>query len=128
MSRHQEKSRVDQIIGKNIRKVRELRQLTREELAELMGLTTSHVGLIERGERGATAVNLSKLSRVLDVSIEIFFVDHDKDELPYFDGQDLDAKANILKIINAIGPLSVRDLELVICLIKGIVKTNSTAS
>jgi len=120
MNRRQEKSRIDLIIGKNICKAREARRLTRDELAELMGITPSHVRLIELGERGATAVNLSKFSRALDVSVEMFLVDHNEKDLPCFEGQDLDATAGRLKITNAIGSLTARDLELVICLIEGI--------
>lgn len=38
-------------LGENIRKERELRGLTLEELAELTGLSSSYLGLLERGER-----------------------------------------------------------------------------
>jgi len=68
-----EKERLDDIIGKNIRAERQSRNLSREELAEMLDLTTSHMGLIERGERGATAVTLSRLSRVLQMPIDVFF-------------------------------------------------------
>lgn len=128
MTKQLEKNRVDLIIGKNIRNIRETRRLTRDEFAEMMGLTTSHIGLIERGERGATAVNLSKLSRLLDVPVNTFFADHDKEDEQPLEGQDLDAHANRLKIKNSIGSLSVQDLELVICLIKGMVKVNNSNS
>ena len=73
MRKRAEKDRLDAIIGKNIRREREARSLTRDELAEMLELTNSHLGLIERGERGATAVTLSRLSRVLDISIDDLF-------------------------------------------------------
>jgi transcriptional regulator with XRE-family HTH domain len=38
-------------IGKNIRKYREARHLTREDLAEDIGLDTGYLGMCERGER-----------------------------------------------------------------------------
>jgi transcriptional regulator with XRE-family HTH domain len=38
-------------IGKNIRMYREARNLTREELAEAIGLDTGYLGMCERGER-----------------------------------------------------------------------------
>lgn len=69
----QEKINLDEVIGKNIRTERQARNLSRDELAEMLDLTTSHMGLIERGERGATAVTLSKLTKVLQMPIDNFF-------------------------------------------------------
>lgn len=69
----QEKIQLDEVIGKNIRTERQARSLSRDELAEMLELTTSHMGLIERGERGATAVTLAKLSRVLQMPVDNFF-------------------------------------------------------
>jgi len=59
------------IVGYNIRLEREVRNLTREELAEITDLTTSHLGLIERGHRGATVVTLTKMSKVFQKPIDI---------------------------------------------------------
>lgn len=67
------KKDVDVITGRNIRTEREKRGLSREELASSVGVTISHMGLIERGERGVTATNLVKFSRVLGVSINSLF-------------------------------------------------------
>ncbi|MCL2204284.1 MAG: helix-turn-helix domain-containing protein [Defluviitaleaceae bacterium] len=68
-----EKERLDEVIGRNIRTERQARNLSRDELAEMLDLTTSHMGLIERGERGATAVTLSRLTKVLQLPIDNFF-------------------------------------------------------
>ena len=71
--RRESKMQVDSTIGHNIREEREMRSMSREELADLMGLTISHMGLIERGERGATAVTLAMLSRIFNVPVDNFF-------------------------------------------------------
>jgi len=78
MSSRQKKQHIDKIIGQNIRNERESRKMSREELAEMMELTVSHMGLIERGERGATAVTLSKLADVFNSPIDVFFTTPDK--------------------------------------------------
>jgi transcriptional regulator with XRE-family HTH domain len=38
-------------IGKNIRKYRKLRNMTREKLAEALNIDTGYLGMCERGER-----------------------------------------------------------------------------
>ena len=73
MDRKLTKKNVDKIIGRNITAERKTRNLARDELAKMINITSSHMGLIERGERGATAVTLSKLSKVLDMPIDALF-------------------------------------------------------
>jgi len=46
--------------------------MTTDELANLLGHTPSSIGLIERGERGATAYTLYKLTEIFDVSSDDF--------------------------------------------------------
>ena len=122
MERMYEKHRVNGIVGMNVREVREARQLHKDDLARYMGLSSSHVGLIERGERGATAVSLSKLAKALDVPIDIFFTGHERDT--YLEGKDPDSHASRLKIINTVNLLQGRDLEVILHLINGIISIN----
>jgi len=70
-----DKRRLDRTVGLNIRRERELRKISRDELAEILDLTVSHLGLIERGERGATSVTLEKLVKVFGVSIDSLFAE-----------------------------------------------------
>ena len=71
--RSNDKMRLDETLGKNIRRIRTLKKMSREELATIIGLTVSHVGLIERGARGATAVTLEKLSHIFGIPIDTLF-------------------------------------------------------
>ena len=64
-----------QVVGANIRHQRVSRGMTIDELAELMELTPSFVGLIERGTRGATAYNLLRIATIFDVSVERLYSD-----------------------------------------------------
>lgn len=67
----------------NIRKIRELKSLTREYVAEEIKMSMSGYGKIERGEVDLTVSKLIEISKVLDVSVEfilkfdttIFFID-----------------------------------------------------
>jgi len=126
VERH-EKDHLDKTIGKNIRLARYARDMTRDELAQMMGLTVSHMGLMERGERGATAVSLSKLSRIFDMPVDKFFVELNKEDALVREGQEPDAQANRMKIKSFITTLSARDLKLVISLIKGLQRTDGEA-
>ena len=126
MDRRLEKDRLDVIIGKNIRLERESRKLSRDELAEMMDLTSSHMGLIERGERGATAVTLSKLSKSFDIPIDNLFNNDQKGGLSVREERDPTSQATRKKIHSLITCLDNSELEFVIHMIKGIIAMNQS--
>lgn len=64
---------MDPIVYKNIKKIRELKNLTREYVADELKMSTSGYGKIERGEVDITISKLVKIAKVLDVSIEFIF-------------------------------------------------------
>ncbi len=64
---------MDPIVYKNIKKIRELKNLTREYVADELKMSTSGYGKIERGEVDLTISKLVKIAKVLDVSIEFIF-------------------------------------------------------
>jgi transcriptional regulator with XRE-family HTH domain len=117
----EEKIFLDEIIGKNIRNERQARNLSRDELAEMLDLTTSHMGLIERGERGATAITLSKLTRVLQLPIDNFFTPPPTLALREERGS---GKATANKKINSlIANLNEAELNFIIHVIQGLSKS-----
>ena len=128
MSRKQEKERLDEIIGKNIRLEREARKLTRDELAEMMELTTSHMGLIERGERGATAVTLSKISRAFDIPIDHLFASPKKGGLSVREGETSVAEQKSKKVQSLITCLDDPALDFLVHTIKGIITLSNSIS
>jgi len=73
------KEEVRSMVGVNIRNERHNHSLSIEELSELLDITPGFLGLIERGERGATPHNLLKLANVFDSPIDRFFY-HDQRE------------------------------------------------
>jgi len=117
------KDRLDRIIGKNIRTEREMRKMSREELAETLDLTVSHMGLIERGERGATAVTLEKLAHVFDVKIDALFTEQESKSIPVKEeaASSNDAAANCRKITSLLTRLNKEETEYIIHAIKGLI-------
>jgi len=122
--RKTKKIRLDSIIGQNIRIARESRQMSRDELAEVMELTVSHMGLIERGERGATVVTLEELARVFDVSVDSFFVEHEGMSPTILeDGYDSDGKLarQRKKISSLVTRLDEHEIGYLVDVVKGLV-------
>ena len=117
-----DKTRIDKTIGKNIRSEREARKITRDELAEVIDLTTSHLGLIERGERGATPVTLEKLVRAFGITIDSLFIDTGK-AISARERREKTKDTYSKKVSTLISHLSESELELLSHTIKGIVKT-----
>ena len=76
------KKKIYSIIGKNIRYYRKLyslnkKELTQEKLAEIVNVSTSLIGNLESKKtyQGISVYNLYKISIVLEVPIENFFID-----------------------------------------------------
>ncbi len=119
------KEKLKTLIGQNIRKERITRGMSIEELAGVMGLSTSFIGLMERGQRGVTAFNVFKLSEIFGISIEKFF------ELPTLPGQqrrlsvaDLDpdtaAKQKRSKLNSLMHNLTEQEIEFMIVIVKNL--------
>jgi len=67
------KNDINKEVGFNIRRIREKRGLSQEELAALAGLHRAYVGQIERGEKNIGLKNLQKIVHALEVNIEDLF-------------------------------------------------------
>ena len=67
------------LLAKNIRKERQRRSLSQEELADLAGVHRTYVGMIERSEKNITVLGLEKIAKALQVDIVDLF-QRDKDD------------------------------------------------
>ena len=105
-------------MGNNIRRERISRNMSIDELAELLELTPGFVGLIERGQRGATPQTLTKLSNVFGISIDSFFAGGDGKNLSVAEEPELGTHKKRKKILSLISDLPEKELDFVIQIVK----------
>jgi len=55
-------------VARNLRRLRQKRGLSQEELADRAGLNRNYVGMIEREENAPTVDALEQLAKALDIS------------------------------------------------------------
>ena len=60
-------SRLVSLLAKNVRELRDKKGISQERLGEIAGLHRTYIGMIERGEKNITLVNLEKLAKALGV-------------------------------------------------------------
>lgn len=63
------------VIGRRIKEARERKNLTQEELAELVDLSSTHVSVIERGLKATKIDTFVSIANALDVSADSLLVD-----------------------------------------------------
>lgn len=68
-----EKEMFLQNVGKNIRAIRRLKNMSQEELAFKINSARNFIGCIERGEKAPTVYILYKIASVLSVSVDKLF-------------------------------------------------------
>ena len=56
------------LVGRNVKRIRQDRGLTREELAERSGFSQQYISGLEQGRRNPTVVSLYELATALGVS------------------------------------------------------------
>ncbi len=60
--------------GKRLKFLRISKNLTQIGLAEISGLHPNYIGMIERGERNPSLVNLDKLAKALNLKVSDLFL------------------------------------------------------
>jgi transcriptional regulator with XRE-family HTH domain len=56
------------LVGRNVRRLREKKRLTQEELAEVSGFSQQYISSLEQGHRNPTVITLYELAVALGVS------------------------------------------------------------
>jgi transcriptional regulator with XRE-family HTH domain len=64
--------------GKRLRKLRRNKELTQEQLADMMSVSLNFIGQIERGESAPSFETMQKMADVLEVDISELFLPTDK--------------------------------------------------
>lgn len=68
---------LQRIVGRNIRRLRQARGVSQEDLAAEIGVHRTYMGGVERGERNLTLQSLERLAGRLGVSPLSLLEDHD---------------------------------------------------
>jgi transcriptional regulator with XRE-family HTH domain len=112
-------------MGENIRNERVSRNMSIDDLAEMLELTPGFVGLIERGKRGATPHTLFKLSDILGIPIDPLFF---RAEGGLSFGEEAINATKVMrgKITSLISNLTEKELQFVIDMVKGVKEMNHT--
>ena len=105
-----------EIIGENIRIERKARNLSTDELAKLMEVSTSLLNLIERGKRSLTMHNSTKLSQIFSMPLDKF-VERGENVVAAPSGASSDALKR-KKLESLIVGLDDHELEFIISLVK----------
>lgn len=58
------------LLGQRIRQERLKNKLTQEQLAEMIDVSTTYIGFIERGERSVTLEKITDIASILHVSVD----------------------------------------------------------
>ena len=61
------KNKILEIFGETVRGIRLKRGLSQEKLAEKANLHRTYIGMIERGEKNITLINIFKISEALNI-------------------------------------------------------------
>ena len=56
------------LVGRNVKRIRQEKRLTQEQLAELSGFSQQYISGLEQGRRNPTIVSLYELATALGVS------------------------------------------------------------
>ncbi|NMM40876.1 helix-turn-helix domain-containing protein [Pseudoalteromonas arctica] len=59
--------------GLVVRKLRNKKNLTQEELASLCDLDRTYIGSVERGERNVSLINIHKIASALNIEVKELF-------------------------------------------------------
>ena len=61
------------MVGENIRRIRQERHLTQEELALMSGLSQGYINQLESGKRKFTQKTLCAIAKALNLPLSVFF-------------------------------------------------------
>ena len=83
-------------IGENIRAARKSKNLTIDMLSELIGISSSFLGTLERGESSLSVETLIGVCKALGVSADSILLEEDSTPTPYIS----DKKDTVVTLLN----------------------------
>lgn len=106
------------LVGNQIKKQRELKKLTQEELAEKVGLSRNYISFLERGTKAPRLETLINIANALGVSANTLLIDV----------LDYDDKLQSIHVSKEIECLSSKDKEIIYGVINVLKNANSKFS
>lgn len=67
------KDEILKAFGRKVRQERQKKEISQEELAYKAGVHRTYIGMIERGEKNITLINIQKVCDALSISIHELF-------------------------------------------------------
>jgi len=108
-------------IGANIRYERTIRNMSIDELAEMLHLSTAFIGLIERGQRGAKLSNLIKISEIFGITVnDLIYNTHNEPMEVREDNDAVLKEAKKTTIKSLLYDLDANELDFVISAIRSL--------
>lgn len=114
----------NKIIGSNIRFERQKRDLTIEELSEILNIAPGFLGLIERGQRGTSIKNLCKIANFFSITLDELITKSlaDANNANVEEDADSPQKIKHTTAVSLIHNLEVDELDFIITTIKSLKK------
>jgi transcriptional regulator with XRE-family HTH domain len=69
-----EKNKILLKFGERVKEIRISKGLSQEQLAHIADVHRTYIGMIERAEKNITLINIEKIAKALDVSINELFI------------------------------------------------------
>ncbi len=125
-------SEYNKIIGSNIRFERQKRDLTIEELSEILTIAPGFLGLIERGQRGTSIKNLCRISEFFSITLDQLITKpagtliRSEKEVLAEKTKEAILRTKLSTAVSLINGLTSTELDFVISIIKNVRKLTKT--
>ena len=117
------------IVGENVRIERMARDIPIDVLSEMLNLSPGFVGLIERGQRGASSLTLYKLSTIFGLPVDALFYPRTSKAITLKeDTEDLTKTSGHKEIEDMISDFSDKELDFLISMLKNIRTMNRSST
>lgn len=83
---------IKNVVGANIRRLREELNLTQEELALRCDLTQGYINFLENGKRGYSQKSLARIAKAFDIDVSRLFESQESDRLKIAEGMTVYGK------------------------------------
>lgn len=113
-------SAIKQTIGENIRYIRQQRNMSLEDLAEIINVTPGFLGLVERGQRGTDISKLADIAKSFDVTLDYLTTNSNKQNLSLNEKEFDPIESKKSTIYTLIYDMTEKELDFIISTIRSL--------